>query len=146
MIYRGTEIGYLGEVHPLVADSYEIGERAYVAVLDILKILEYASFDRKYEGIARFPAVTRDLSMVVPKEIKAADIEHMILQRGGKILESVSLFDLYEGSQIREGFKSMAYSRSVPFQRKNSGGAGSRGCHEKDPQRVFPGMGIELRQ
>ena len=81
-----------------------------MAVIDILKVLEYADFDRKYEGIARFPAVTRDLSMVVPKEVRAADIEHMILQRGGKILESVTLFDLYEGSQIKEGFKSMAYS------------------------------------
>lgn len=72
--------------------------------------------------------------MVVPKEIRAADIEHMILQRGGKILESVTLFDLYEGSQIQEGFKSMAYS--VVFRSKeNPGGAGCDGCHEKDPQR-----------
>ena len=145
VIYRGTEIGYLGEVHPLVADSYEIGERAYVAVLDILKILEYASFDRKYEGIARFPAVTRDLSMVVPKEIKAADIEHMILQRGGKILESVSLFDLYEGSQIREGFKSMAYS--VVFRSKEKTLEEQEvGAAMKKILNGLSGMGIELRQ
>ena len=145
VIYQGTQIGYLGEVHPLVADSYEIGERAYVAVIDILKVLEYADFDRKYEGIARFPAVTRDLSMVVPKEIRAADIEHMILQRGGKILESVTLFDLYEGSQIQEGFKSMAYS--VVFRSKE------KTLEEQDVTAAMKkilnglsGMGIELRQ
>ena len=68
--YQGTEIGYLGEVHPEVAASYGIGSRAYVAVIDLPSVLEYATFDRKYEGIARFPAVSRDLSMVVPKDIQ----------------------------------------------------------------------------
>ena len=58
----------------------------------------------------RFPAVTRDLSMVVPHEILAGEIEDMIVQRGGKILESYQLFDIYEGAQIKAGYKSMAYS------------------------------------
>ena len=108
--YEGNKIGFLGEVHPLVRDAYEIGTRAYVAVLDIPAVLELATFDRKFKGIARFPAVTRDLSMVVPKEVEAATIESMIRQRGGNILESVALFDLYEGEQVKEGCKSMAYS------------------------------------
>ena len=60
-------VGYLGEVHPEVADIYGIGERAYVAVLDMPEIIPYATFDRKYTGIAKYPAVTRDISMVVPK-------------------------------------------------------------------------------
>ena len=103
-------VGFLGEVHPEVAAAYGIGGRAYVAVIDLPEILKFATFDRKYEGIARFPAVTRDLSMVVPKDIQAAQIEHIILQRGGKILESLQLFDIYEGDQIQKGYKSMAYS------------------------------------
>ena len=74
------------------------------------ELVRFATFDRKYKGIAKFPAVTRDISMVVPKEVQAAAIEKVIRQRGGKILESVSLFDIYEGSQIQEGFKSMAYN------------------------------------
>lgn len=110
MVYEGKVVGYLGEVHPIVADNYGIGERAYVAVIDILTILEFASFSHKYTGIAKYPAVTRDLSLVVPKEVLAGQIEAMIVQRGGKILESCQLFDIYEGSQIRKGFKSMAYS------------------------------------
>lgn len=108
--YEGERIGYLGELHPAVADNYGIGEKAYVAVLDLPAIIPFATFDRKFEGIARFPAVSRDLSMVVPKSLLAGDIEAMLRQRGGKYLESCQLFDLYEGSQIEEGYKSMAYA------------------------------------
>ncbi len=110
MIYEGKKIGWLGEVHPQVADNYGIGERTCLAVIDILNILEFASYDHKYTGIARYPAVTRDLSLVVPRQILAGQIEAMISQRGGKILESCELFDIYEGAQILAGFKSMAYS------------------------------------
>ena len=80
IIYEGKTVGYLGEVHPLVADNYGIGEKAYIAVIDILDILEFAGFDHKYTGIARYPAVTRDLSMVVPKAVLAGDIENMLEQ------------------------------------------------------------------
>ena len=110
ILYEGKAVGYLGEVHPLVADAYGIGEKAYIAVIDILDILEFAGFDHKYTGIAKYPAVTRDLSMVVPKNVLAGDIENMLEQRGGKILESYQLFDVYEGAQIKAGYKSMAYS------------------------------------
>lgn len=110
MIYHKTVVGYLGEVHPLVAEAYGIGARAYIAVIDIPTILEFAGFNHKFSGIAKYPAVTRDLSMVVPKNILAGQIEAVLEQRGGKILESYKLFDIYEGSQIKEGYKSMAYS------------------------------------
>ena len=115
--YKGKVLGYLGEVHPLVADAYGIGDKAYIAVIDILTVLEFASFAHKYTGIAKYPAVTRDLSMVVPKTVLAGQIEEVLEQRGGKILESYQLFDIYEGSQIKEGFKSMAYS--VVFRAKD---------------------------
>lgn len=110
MIYNGKTVGYLGEVHPLVADTYGIGDKAYIAVIDILTVLEFASFNHKFTGIAKYPAVTRDLSLVVPKEVLAGQIENVLIQRGGKILESYQLFDIYEGSQIKDGYKSMAYS------------------------------------
>ncbi len=110
LFYDGTKIGYMGEVHPLVLNAYGIGERAYVAVLDMPSIVEKATFDRKYEGIARFPAVMRDISMVGPKEVMVGQIEEIISVRGGKILESYELFDVYEGEQIQEGCKSVAYS------------------------------------
>ncbi len=110
VIYDGEVIGYLGEVHPAVCDNYDIDTRVYVAVIDMPEVVKYAKFDTIYTGIAKFPAVTRDISMVVPKEVLAGDIEKMIRQRGGKKLEELTLFDIYEGSQIKEGFKSMAYS------------------------------------
>ena len=110
VVYNGTVIGYLGEVHPTVCENYNMKTRAYVAVIDMPYIYEMANFDKKYEGIAKFPAVSRDISMVVPKEILVGDIEAVIKQRGGKILESYSLFDIYEGDQIKKGFKSVAYN------------------------------------
>lgn len=110
IIYDGTVIGYLGEVHPTVAATYGIGERAYVAVLDMPSIVPMATFNRKYEGIAKFPAVTRDISMVVPKNVLVGQIEEVIAVRGGQILENYELFDIYEGSQIKGGYKSVAYS------------------------------------
>ena len=108
--YNGNKVGCLGEVHPAVADAYGIGERAYIAMVDIRNILSFAGFSRKYSGIARYPAVTRDLSMLVPKKVTAGQIESVLIERGGKILESCELFDIYEGAQIRPGYKSMAYS------------------------------------
>lgn len=143
--YEGDEIGYLGEVHPVVADTYGIGTRAYVAVLDILKVVEHATFDRKYEGIAKFPAVNRDISMVVPKSVLVGDIEHMIAQRGGKILEHYELFDIYEGSQIQDGYKSVAYSITFRSKEKTLEEAEVTGAMKK----ILNGlesMGIELRK
>lgn len=117
VIYDGVVVGYLGEIHPDVADNYKIGEKAYVAVLDMPNILPFTTFDRKYEGIAKYPAVTRDISMVVPKDVLVGQIEAVIEQRGGKIMESYQLFDIYEGAQILAGFKSVAYS--ITFRAKD---------------------------
>ena len=138
-------IGYLGEVHPVVAASYGIGERAYVAVIEIPAILEYATFDRKYEGIAKFPAVSRDISMVVPKDVLAGQIEQIIQQRGGKILESYKLFDIYEGKQIKEGFKSMAYSVTFRAKDKTLEEAEITAAMKKILNGL-EGLGIELRK
>lgn len=143
--YEGDEIGYLGEVHPVVADTYGIGARAYIAVLDILKVVEHATFDRKFEGIAKYPAVNRDISMVVPKSVLVGEIEHMIAQRGGKILENYELFDIYEGSQIQEGYKSVAYSITFRSKEKTLEEAEVTGAMKK----ILNGlesMGIELRK
>lgn len=126
-------IGFLGEVHPQVLDNYGIGEKAYVAVLDMPKIVEKASFDRKYEGIPKFPAVTRDLSMVVPKHVLAGEIEEMIVQRGGKHLESFKLFDIYEGTQTKKAINLwliLWYS----VQRQDHGRSRDHYGDEEDPQ------------
>lgn len=112
VLLNDAVIGVLGEVHPQVADNYSIGTKVYIAVLDMPQIVEKATFDRKYQGIAKYPAVSRDISMVVPKNVLVGQIEKIIAQRGGKILESYQLFDVYEGDQVKEGHKSVAYSIS----------------------------------
>lgn len=145
IIYDGVEVGFLGELHPQAAKNYEIGTRAYIAVLDMPALTPMCSFDYKYKGVAKFPAVTRDLSMVVPKEVMVGSIEKMIEECGGKLLEKVTLFDVYEGNQIDRGFKSVAYS--VTFR------ASDRTLSEEDingvMQKILKGlesMGIVLRQ
>ena len=143
--YEGDEIGYLGEVHPQTADNYGIGTRAYVAVIDILQVVKHATFDRKYEGIARFPAVNRDISMVVPKEIMVGQIEQIIAQRGGKILENYELFDIYEGDQIQKGYKSVAYSITFRSKEKTLEEAEVTAAMKKILNGL-EGLGIQLRQ
>lgn len=142
--YQGHDVGYLGEVHPQVLDNYDIGTRAYIAVLDMTEIVPLASFDRKYEGLTRFPAVTRDLSMIVPKDIRVGQLEDIILQRGGKILENAELFDLYEGEQIREGCKSVAYSLTFRAKDRTLEESDISGAMKKILNGL-QGMGVELR-
>lgn len=144
IIYDGVVVGYLGEVHPDVADNYKIGEKAYLAVLDMPNVIPFTTFDRKYTGIAKYPAVTRDISMVVPKTVLVGQIEDVIEQRGGKILESYQLFDIYEGAQIQAGHKSVAYS--ITFRAKD------RTLEDKEVnavmEKILHGLrelGIELR-
>ena len=145
IVYRGTVIGYLGEVHPDVADAYGIGERAYLAVLDMPAVTEFATFDRKYTGIAKYPAVNRDISMVMPKEILAGQVEEVIEKQGGTYLESYALFDIYEGAQIKEGYKSLAYSIVFRAQDKTLEDAEVTEAMNRILKEL-EGMGIELRK
>ncbi len=105
-----TDLGYLGEVHPDTLDSYSIGSRCYLAVISVEALVKVAKLTRSFKPVPKFPAVNRDLALLVKKEIPVGRIEFFIKQRGGKILESYELFDVYEGSQIDEGHKSVAYS------------------------------------
>lgn len=110
VIYDGVKVGYLGEVHPQVCENYNIGDRVYYADIDMPYIVEHACFDKKYEGIAKFPTSTRDISLVVDKQVLIGTMENAIIKKGGKLLESCELFDIYEGEQVGEGKKSVAFS------------------------------------
>ena len=144
IVYDGVVLGYLGELHPEAADNYKIGERTYVAVLDMPNVIPFATFDRKYTGLAKYPAVSRDISMVVPKEILVGQIEDVIEQRGGKILEGYQLFDIYEGAQILAGHKSVAYS--ITFRANDRTLTDDEvGTAMKKILNGLQGLGIELR-
>ena len=145
VIYDGTIVGYLGEVHPDVADTYGIGTKAYIAVIDMPEVVKRATFDRKYTGIAKFPAVNRDISMVMPKEILVGEVEEVIEKKGGAYLESYALFDLYEGAQIKEGYKSVAYS--IVFRAKDKTLEDAEVAESMERiLKELEGMGIELRK
>ena len=116
IIYEDTVVGYFGEVHPLVQEAYGIAERAYIANIDLSVICKKANFTVKYEGIAKFPSVVRDISLVMDKSLTAGEIEKIIRSESGAILESLELFDIYEGERIGADKKSMAYS--ITFRNK----------------------------
>lgn len=141
----GEVLGYLGEVHPEVADNYNLGTKTYVAVLDVAKLAEKANFDIKYQGVAKFPAVTRDISLVMKKTVLAGQIEEVIRKSGGKLLEDYHLFDIYEGENVGKDEKSLAYS--IRFRAKD------RTLEDKDVSAVMDkilkkleNLGVTLRQ
>lgn len=145
MIIDGATIGYLGEVHPEVADNYNLGTKTYIAVLDVEELAKRASFDVKYKGVAKFPAVTRDISLVMKKTVLAGQVEEVIRQSGGKLLEAYHLFDIYEGENVGADEKSLAYS--IRFR------AADRTLEDKDVTAVMDKilkkletLGVALRQ
>ena len=129
----------------MVCANYEIGTKAYIGVVDMPAIMEYVNYTRRYEGIPRFPAVTRDISMLTPKSVLVGDIETVIEKKGGANLESFKLFDIYEGSQIKEGFKSVAYTITFRGKDKTLEDADIAAPMEKILS-ALEDMGIELRK
>lgn len=141
---NGESVAYIGQVHPEVMDNYSMKGEVYVAVIDMPVLVEKATFDRKYEGVAKFPAMKRDLSMVMKKEIFVGQLEKIFREKGGKLLESYELFDVYEGNQIEKGYKSVAYS--LTFRAKD------RTLEEAEVSKIvdkilkeLQNLGIELR-
>ena len=108
----GKAVGYLGEVHPTVAKNYEIGTKAYLAVLNINVLTEESNLVNVYHPLPKFPAITRDIAMLVKEDVTVKEIADEIRKNGGVYLEEVKLFDVYQGEQIEKGYKSVAYSIS----------------------------------
>ena len=113
LLVGGKELGFIGEVHPDVLENYGIEDRAYVGELDFDALEEAANLTRVYTRLPRFPASTRDLAFVCPKSIPVLRLERLIGAAAGKILEKIALFDVYEGSQIPEGMKSVAFNLTL---------------------------------
>lgn len=111
VIYAGeTPIGYLGEVHPTVQKNYEIGTRTYVAKLLIDEMQPLAQTEITYQPLPKFPAITRDLSLVCADEVPVGDLQAAMKNAVGSILEQITLFDVYKGEQIAAGMKSVSFS------------------------------------
>ena len=106
----GEEFAIFGEVHPAVLENYGIGEKAYVARIDIETIFNKGREPKLYKKLPRFPASTRDLAFVCDRDIPVLTLQKAISSAAGKLLETIELFDVYMGSQIEEGKKSVAFS------------------------------------
>lgn len=114
VLYAGdTPLGIFGELHPDVQNNYGIGVKTYAAKLNIPEMLEQAATEVTYQPLPKYPATTRDLSLVCDDEIPVAQLEQAIRKAVGGILEKVTLFDVYKGQQIAQGKKSVSYSISM---------------------------------
>lgn len=107
---NGQKLARLGEIHPKVCENYGIGTRVYLAEIDMDTAFAHALETRTHKALPKYPAASRDLAFVCDKEIPVLKIEKEIKEAVGKILESVTLFDVYEGDQIESGKKSVAFS------------------------------------
>ena len=107
---NSAAIAYLGEVHPSVAKEYGITQRVYIACVDVQALYELSNFTKKFAGIPKFPAIVRDLSLLMKEETNAAEAERIIKKGGTRLLENLELFDVYQGENISAGYKSLAFS------------------------------------
>lgn len=110
LLVNGEKAGVFGEIHPDVLEKYDIQTKVYVGTFDVEKLIKNAGEAAQYKALPKFPAVSRDIAMLVKDEILVKQIEDVLRQRGGKILEGIKLFDVYKGKQVPEGMKSVAYS------------------------------------
>ena len=106
---ESREIGYLGEIGPQVSEAAGSRRKLYVAEIDFEQLVHPAAGAKKYSGLQRFPAVKRDLAVVVPKEVVESQVRNVIMAHGGSLIERVEIFDVYEGERIPVGTKSLAY-------------------------------------
>lgn len=110
LLVRKKNAGVLGEVHPDVLENYDLETRVYIAEIDLPTLFEAAKLDKKYKPLPKYPAVLRDMALLVKDEVEVKKIEDIMLKQGKGIIEEIRLFDVYKGKQIPEGFKSVAYS------------------------------------
>ena len=110
IMYQDTELGIMGEVHPDVAEKYGIGTRCYCCELAFDQVMKHSNTERFYKPLPKYPAMSRDIALLVKEDIYVAEMESIIKEAGGKLLESVALFDVYRGKQVAEGRKSVAFN------------------------------------
>jgi len=138
-------IGTVGEIHPTVSENYEVEPRCYIAELNLDILYKNANLNKKYKALPKFPAVTRDIALLVEDAILVQDIEDIIVKQGGNIVESAKLFDVYKGSQIAEGKKNVAYAIVYRHEDKTLKDEEVNKVHEKILRSLEHKLGAELR-
>ena len=142
---NGKTLGVIGEVHPSVLRNFEIGTKAYIGELDFMTIFNASNRDVKYTPLTKFPAVTRDFSIVVDASTPVAEIEKVMKKAGGKLLTKLELNDVYTGSQIPEGKKSVMYKAEFKAPDRSLTGEEADNLHAKIVKNLGNELGAELR-
>lgn len=110
ILLNGEKLGTIGEIHIDVMENYDIKVRVYIADLDFDKIVDNTNLDRKYKPLPKYPAILRDIAVVVDKDVLVGELQKAIIENGEGLIENVELFDVYTGEQVQEGKKSVAFS------------------------------------
>ena len=109
----GVDVGYLGQIHPLVAANYEMDAEVYCAEIDFNKLFALQLPEPTYTPLPKYPAVTRDIAIVCDECVTVGQAQDVIVNAGGKLLRSVRLFDIYRGANLGDGKKSLAFSLTL---------------------------------
>ena len=110
ILVNGREVGTIGEIHPLVLENYGIDQKTTAFLLDLHLLAEKTVEAVNYRPLPRYPAVSRDLAVIVPEQVETSEVIRIIRNTREALLQEVRLFDLYRGKQIEAGYKSMAFS------------------------------------
>ncbi len=145
LMIGNKKVGVLGEVHPDVSENYGVDTNCYLAELNLDLLFEYAKTDKKYKALAKFPAVTRDIALLVNDEVLVQEIEETIRRAGGNLVEKVELFDIYKGAQIPEGKKSIAYAIAYRDEKKTLTDNDVNKVHDKILRSLEHKLGATLR-
>ncbi len=142
---NGVHLGYMGQVHPLVAQNYGIDAEVYCVEINFTKMMEMKLPEATYVPLPKFPGVSRDLSLLCDEEITVAQIEEVITASAGKLLRGVKLFDIYRGVGVPEGKKSMAFSLELRADDRTLTDADSEGVTSKVLSALETKLGAKLR-
>ncbi|SUY46991.1 phenylalanyl-tRNA synthetase subunit beta [Clostridium putrefaciens] len=145
-LFIGKECaGILGEVHPDVTENYGIDTECYIAEINLDVLYKNANIVKKYKALPRFPAVTRDIALIVDEATFVQKIQSVIKSTGGNLVESINLFDVYKGKQIEDGKKSVAYAISYRSETKTLTDGEVNKVHDKIVRALEYKLGCKLR-
>lgn len=142
---KNEKVGVLGEVHPDVSENYGIDVNSYIAELNMDILFKHSVTDKKYSQLPKFPAVTRDLAVLVDDSVLVQDIYDIIKKYGGNLVESIKLFDIYKGKQIPEDKKSVAYSITYRLEQRTLTDNEVNKVHDKIVKVLEDNLGAQLR-
>lgn len=145
LIIGKQKAGVFGEIHPDLLDNYGIDTLGYLAELNLDVLYEASNTIKAYKPLPKFPAVTRDIALLVDDEVLVGDIESTIVKAGGSLVEKVSLFDIYKGKQIPEGKKSIAYAIAYRDENKTLTDKEVNKVHDKILRSLEYKLGAQLR-